>query len=133
MNWKWKEKTFPASVGPVSKFSTFWNIHNDGSLRSPDGITPGGREYVLASPAPREEVRPLLDQLFKTFDDTGARIILSNRTSTHVHINISDLKINQIVSFMVLWNVFEEALVNWCGEERVGNLFCLRTKDCSRD
>src|SRR5690606_205715 len=54
---------------------------------------------------------------------------LSNRCSTHVHINSSDMYVNEQTSFIVLWTMFEQALINWCGEDRVGNLFCLSNKD----
>jgi hypothetical protein len=30
---------------------------------------------------------------------------------------------------MALWYTFEEVLTEWCGEHRVGNLFCLRAMD----
>ncbi len=122
----------PTGVSAGKKMPARWNTTNDGSLRASDGINAGGREYVLNRPVEREEVEIMLRHFFRVLDEMDSQVILSNRTSTHIHINISDLLINQIVSFIVLWNIFEEAVVNSCGETRIGNLFCLRTKDCSQ-
>jgi hypothetical protein len=112
-----------------------WNIVGDGSLRAPGGLqaregnnTP--YEYVLSEPCTLETLGPIVNQLFDTFDANDTEIIHSNRTSTHVHINVSELRVNEITSFIILWNIFEDALVNWCGDDRIGNLFCLRTRDC---
>jgi hypothetical protein len=122
----------PTGISAGKKMPTRWNTVNDGSLRASDGINPGGREYVLASPVERDEYEIMIRHIFRVLEETGAEVILSNRTSTHIHIDISKLLINQIVSFIVLWNIFEEAIVNSCGDSRIGNLFCLRTKDCSQ-
>lgn len=102
-----------------------WAVHTDGSLRN------GGLEYVLDQPCLQEEVPELVEGLFKIFDTNKTKLDLSQRTSTHVHINVSTLKANILTSYLSLWYIFEEALVNWCGEQRAGNLFCLRAKDTS--
>src|SRR5690606_38923194 len=49
--------------------------------------------------------------------------------SVHVHLNCQNFLINRLASFSALYFVLEEVLTEWCGEYRVGNLFCLRTKD----
>src|SRR5690606_16237709 len=61
----------------------------------------------------------------------GTVLDLSNRTSTHVHLNASTLLCNQITSIFILWSTFEEALISWCGEARTTNHFCLSLKDSS--
>jgi len=102
-----------------------WVVHTDGSLRN------GGLEYVLDQPCLQTEVPELVEGLFKIFDTQKTKLDLTQRTSTHVHINVSTLKANVLTSYLALWYVFEEALINWCGEARAGNLFCLRSKDSS--
>lgn len=122
----------PSGISAGKKMPARWNTVADGSLRASDGRSQGGREYVLAEPIERQDVEQMVRHIFRVLDETGSNVILSNRTSTHIHINISNLLINQIISYIIFWNIFEEAIVNSCGETRVGNLFCLRTKDCSR-
>jgi len=108
-----------------SKLGRRWTVHPDGSLRN------GGVEYVLDQPCLEEEVPEMVDALFKVFDVNKTTLDLTQRTSTHVHINVSSMRANTLTSYLVLWYIFEEALVNWCGESRAGNLFCLRGKDSS--
>lgn len=117
---------------PIVKGGPAWVAKEDGSLRgSAGGDQRGGIEYVLSEPCSREQVRPMLTQLFDFMDKSQAEFIISNRTSSHVHVNVSQMKINEVTSMIILWAIFEEALANWCGENRVGNHFCLRGKDCS--
>jgi hypothetical protein len=102
-----------------------WQLHTDGSLRGE-----GAREYVLDRPLPIASVNAAVDTLFDHLRKSKARYVDSNRTSTHVHLNAQGLKVNQLCSVVALWGIFEDVLVNWCGEYRVGNLFCLRFRDC---
>lgn len=101
-----------------------WVYHTDGSLRGEENA-----EYVLASPIPFEEVDVALSKLWGVFDENKARLDESNRTSVHVHLNVQSFFLNRLTSFMAMYFTFEEILVEWCGEHRVGNLFCLRAKD----
>lgn len=112
--------------GPVPTFcNSQWIIHDDGSLRN------GGKEYVLSVPCLIEEVEPLLDKLWETFAVKKTVLVPSNRTSTHVHINVSKMKINELTSFVCLWLMLERPLVTWCGHDRTGNHFCLTTRETS--
>lgn len=106
-----------------SKTKTTWTVKTDGSLRN------GGLEYVLTNPCKPEEVDELLKGLYETFGTMRTKLDLSNRCSTHVHINQSGRKINTLTSIIALWSAFEEVLINWCGEERTTNHFCLSSKD----
>lgn len=100
-----------------------WRVIRDGSLRN------GGLEYVLSSPANIDEVPFLADGLWDVFKQLSTTLEVSNRCSTHVHVNMSNRKINEISSVLALWLVFEEALINWCGETRKSNHFCLSARE----
>lgn len=108
-----------------------WVPHNDGSLRNPDGTPGGGMEYVLSRPCAVEQARPLLDHLFNALRANRTEIVLSYRCSSHVHINMRGIKLNQLAAFVCLWGMFEDALTETCGEGRSGNLFALRLSDSS--
>lgn len=101
-----------------------WSAVKDGSLRGADNC-----EYVLTNPIGFDEVEDKMEALWKAMADYGTVFSASNRTSVHVHLNAQNFHLNRLASFMALWFCFEEVLTEWCGEYRVGNLFCLRGKD----
>ncbi len=102
-----------------------WNAITDGSLRG------HAREFVLTTAAYLDELPELLNGLFSALEKHNVRIDNSNRCSTHVHVNMADKKINHLTSTILLWSIFESAIIRWCGEERVANHFCLSMKDAT--
>lgn len=102
----------------------FWSYVHDGSLRGKDNA-----EYVLAKPILFGEVNEAVGELFGKLASFGSIMDESNRTSVHVHLNCQTFHLNRLTSLMALYFTFEELLTQWCGEHRVGNLFCLRAKD----
>lgn len=103
----------------------YWTLHTEGSLRGESA------EYVLSAPCVRGDAEALLRGLYGEFKAHGTVLNLSTRCSTHVHINASGMKVHQLASYVILWGILEEVLVNWCGDKRAGNLFCLRFSDCA--
>lgn len=101
-----------------------WMFHKDGSLRGQDNA-----EYVLKKPIKFEKVKDHIDRLWKMFEDDGTVLDESNRTSVHIHLNAQNFHMNRLCSFFALFFCLEEILTEWCGDHRVGNLFCLRAKD----
>jgi hypothetical protein len=101
-----------------------WRYTHDGSLRGYDNA-----EYILAKPLNFNEVPGALQDLWRMFDEFGSVLDESNRTSVHVHLNAQSWHLNRVASFLGLYFSVEEILVNWCGDHRAGNLFCLRAKD----
>lgn len=116
------------SQGQVEKIrgktsGSSWHTKTDGSLRGE------ALEYVLSSPCNADEIEPMIAGLYDTFKKVGTELRLTNRCSTHVHINMTGKKVNEITSAIALWTAFEEPLTLWAGEERVNNHFCLTAKD----
>jgi len=101
-----------------------WGYHHDGSLRGKDNA-----EYVLKTPLPFDEVPEAVIALWKMFDEFGSVLDVSNRTSVHVHLNAQNFYLNRLCAFVALYMSVEDLLTEWCGSHRVGNLFCLRSKD----
>lgn len=101
-----------------------WSWHNDGSLR---GAANG--EIVLSKPVPRDSVVDVLASASAALKDAGTKLQPSVRTGVHVHVNIRNLSIEQTFIFMLTFLLFEQSLVRYCGEDRQGNLFCLRSQD----
>ena len=102
----------------------FWSYHHDGSLRGEDNA-----EYVLCKPIKFSQVSEVVEILWELLKGNKASIDESNRTSVHVHLNCQKFHLNRLTSFAALYFCLEEILTEWCGEHRVGNLFCLRAKD----
>lgn len=101
-----------------------WSATRDGSLRGE-----GAKEFVTRRPHPLPVVLKLVSQLYSDFKEQGVTINDSVRAGVHVHINILDLTPNQLANLIVLSMIFEGLLSLYCGEQRVGNLFCLRSID----
>lgn len=103
---------------------TYWSYVHDGSLRGE-----ANAEYVLTKPIVFKDVPAAVSEIFGAMANHGSVIDDSHRTSVHVHLNCQEFYLNRLCSFMALWYCLEEILTQWCGEHRVGNLFCLRAKD----
>jgi hypothetical protein len=106
---------------------SYWAAKQDGSLHPKAGSN--AIEYVFTKPLDRKMAEKALRYLEKKLQEVKASLDDSPRTSVHVHINVSDLTIRQIYCIILLWIIFEDILVEFCGPDRKGNLFCLSAKD----
>jgi len=96
-----------------------WSYHQDGSLRGESA------EYVFTTPLNRDKAHKAVDDLFKLFDSHRSRLEPSYRTSTHVHVNVSDLTWIKVCNLITLWCIVETLAISWCAPRRSGNLFCI--------
>jgi hypothetical protein len=111
-------------IHPVSgELTTPWIAKIDNSLKGE------GLEYYLAKPIKRHEVRGALKALKQHWKDTGGKPQPTNQDAVHVHMNCRDLTLDKTMTFVMLLVMLEDVLVRWCGDEREGNLFCLRSRD----
>lgn len=104
--------------------SSAWTYHQDGSLRGEENA-----EYVLGVPLKFDEVDGAIKDLWAIFKERKSVLDDSIRTSVHVHVNVQQFHLNRLAAFTGLYFCVEEILTQWCGDRRVGNLFCLRAKD----
>lgn len=100
-----------------------WVATTDGSLRG------NSIEYVSAFPVKYESVDMHLKGLKDAIEKYGVKIRQSFRAGVHVHINMRPYKLNEIANFAAVYFILEHALVRFCGDNREGNLFCLRLED----
>jgi len=101
----------------------YWDEEFDGSLRGEC------KEYVLKKPSSFAGVVKALDHLDNAYKECGTEVYESVRAGVHVHVNVQELSTVQLFTFITAYIVLEDLLVNFCGEYREGNLFCLRVKD----
>lgn len=105
----------------------YWKTEDDGSLR---GVFPHSRcEWVFKKPLSIDKTILALKHLANKQKENNADLQFSFRTSVHVHVNVLDLTWNQYLNFIYLYFLLEEPLMNFCGQERIGNRFCLRMQD----
>ena len=111
----------------LTDLEKFWIVHGDNSLR---GDRPAAAsEYVLKEPVPRAKTLQRLTYLQTELAKSNSTLRPSDRCGVHVHVNCQDLDFKKVMNFATLYLIFEELLVKWCGEQREGNLFCLRASD----
>lgn len=101
----------------------YWTLQADGSLRNvgvefvfKKPYSPGTVEYTAALEAFRVQA-------------ARTKFIESVYTSVHVHLNMLDKQLVHMMNFITLYFLFEETLTKYCGAERDGNLFCLKTSN----
>lgn len=102
-----------------------WTTKKDGSLRG--AFPEQAAEYVFKKPLSYDKVRPALESLADCLKDS--KLNFSFRTSVHVHVNVQDMNMTQVLNFIYAYLLVEEPLMNFCGDERIGNRFCLRLSD----
>ena len=105
-------------AAPAGWFST-----EDHSLRGES------REYVLKKPCNRDAVPIMLGKLAQKLAAPNVLPNPSNRCGTHVHINCQQMQQEEALRFIALYIILEDLMVKYCGEDREGNLFCLRVRD----
>lgn len=103
--------------------SKWWKGIADGSLRG-ESI-----EYILRAPIDRAKVLESLNLLSKELAQHGSKVDESYRTSVHVHLNAQPMKMRHVFNQICLYLILEDILVEYCGKERIGNVFCLRASD----
>lgn len=112
---------------------TGWDIHSETSLRGKGGRTvireesqeDTPREYVTARPVLYRSLLPKLRTLNAALTRTGVTVNLTQRASTHIHLNMGPETLQTFLSFVMTFCAVEPLLLRLCGPMRNGNLFCL--------
>ncbi len=100
-----------------------WNQEDDGSLRD------NGREFIFNSPKNMLKSKLALEELEESFKALGVRPKASNLTSTHIHIDVRDMTVEQVLSFTAALMVVEIDLAKASGADRYNNYFALSTSE----
>lgn len=100
-----------------------WRQEEDGSLRGES------MEFVLNVPIPRKQVKKALTALSNALAQNNVVLHETDRCGVHVHLNVQELTTVQAMNIIILYLIVEDLMVRYCGEDREGNLFCLRACD----
>jgi len=105
----------------VPGLGDYWGVHNDGSLRHI------GVEYVFSRPYTIDgaEYKAALEMFDR--QSKAVKFESSTYTSIHVHLNVTREEVKTIANFLTIYFIVEELLNQYCGPDRDGNLFCLKT------
>lgn len=104
-----------------------WHVINDGSLRN------NGLEFVMmdlntSGPLVGNDIIKALKHFRKVMDtyilEGHEPPILSERTSLHIHVDVRDMKIEQINKLIILYSIFEKIFFKWSLPERYYNNYC---------
>lgn len=94
----------------------FWSVKEDGSLRN------HGREFVTPGVIPVSLAEPALNLLF---NGLNSNIDFSSRTSCHVHLDVRQLSLQQLVALTLAYTAVENLLFKFVGNNRRNNIFCV--------
>ena len=117
-------RRLPNPENASALFRDLWRITQDGSLRGEEAW-----EYVFRRPYNMEGCAKALELLSKEYANHNSIVDDSVRAGIHVHVNVQDLTLNQLFIMLLIYYILEEPLVDFCGEGRQGNHFCLRAQD----
>ena len=99
-----------------------WYTTGDGSLRG------FGVEFISPKPWDKETAKESYAFLLaQSFWQNYFRA--SPRAGIHVHCNVTSWSVDRVLRFLVAYYLVEEVMLHNCGEDRKGNLFCLRMND----
>lgn len=103
-------------------YKSYWKTTADNSLRN------NGIEFV-SLPIKANQIEGALIQLHNKVKHERNVPDFSERTSTHVHMNVRDLTIEQIYNLVLIYTSVENILFNWVGHNRDKNIFCIKLSD----
>lgn len=106
---------------PYMSILPYWQSKEDGSLRN------HGREYV-SLPIQSKYIRSALALLKEKLEQKNIPDF-SRRTSIHVHLNVQDMSLHELITLILVYYSVEKLLYRFVGRERSKNIFCVPLQD----
>lgn len=100
-----------------------WRAEGDGSLRD------NGVEFVMRQPMTVLDCHKALRDLKAEFDNKRIRPKLTNLASSHIHIDVRNMTVPQLLDFVALLMIVEKDLAISSGPDRYQNYFALGTTE----
>ena len=97
-----------------------WVLTNDGSLRN-NGIE------LVSRPLFGEDIIVALEEAQRELERVEAR--LTSRCGLHIHIDVSGLSTDQLLSLTCAVALAEKTIYNYVGNDRRDNIYCLPISD----
>lgn len=99
--------------------SRLWSVQREGSLRGEYPV-----EFCFAQPLCGTAILKALQNLEEVCTRSNEPSP-SERTSVHIHVDVRDMDIEEVMRFIMIYLLFERTLVRYHGDVREENIFCL--------
>ena len=109
---------FPSPEGLENDI--YWKLDHDDSLRGKYKT-----ELVLKEPLNGYDLEMSIRALESMVSSSEHRPVQSSRTSTHVHMDATNLTVEQLRDWLLLYIVMERPLFQYCGPVRERSVFCV--------
>jgi hypothetical protein len=103
-----------------------WVVKNDGSLRGEHAL-----EFIFNGPMAGTDVILALEEFNAFLVNNEIKPLCSERTSVHVHVDVRDATLSQLISLILYYAIFEKALFRFANKQfdRYDNIFCIPLKE----
>lgn len=104
---------------------TKWKGVRDHSLRGNAAM-----EFISRAPVKIKNVKKHIDELMTSINKNSPDTLLSERCSTHIHINVGNASIKQLLYILTFYLLLERKLFKLGGEWRADSIFCVPLGEC---
>jgi hypothetical protein len=105
-----------------------FTVTQDGSLRNKHAPKGHGHEFI-SFPLVKEDLFYAFDSLHQQLKYYEGEDPFSARTSTHVHVNVLHLSLEQVKQLLLLYALFEEFFFAMVNPDRRDNIHCVPLTD----
>lgn len=117
MGLEFEIENYPRNTPLGADIQNFWAIKEDHSLRN------SGMEFVFNQPLFGKDITSALDAFLAWQKKT--KIQTSVRTGLHVHLDVRELPVRSLVSFLMIYTSMEPLIYRWVGAAREESNFCV--------
>jgi hypothetical protein len=117
MGLEFEIENFPRDFAIPQDVANFWQIKEDGSLRN------RGMEFVFNQPLFGKDITAAVTNFLEWQKKT--KITTSIRTGLHAHLDVRELDIQSLVSFLMIYTALEPLIYKWVGASREESNFCV--------
>lgn len=110
-------ENFPAATNLPREVTDYWSIKEDHSLRN------RGMELVFAEPLFGRDIILAVEGFFNW--QKGTKLQTSIRTGLHVHLDVREVPVQSVISFMMIYSALEPLIYKWVGNNREESNFCV--------
>lgn len=96
-----------------------------GFKRVRDGSLRNGFEYVSEKPYTLRTTMKNVEEAYKVLRNYA---IVSDRCSTHIHMDVRDFNKYQLASFLLIYHYYEESFLGMVEDKRRNNKYCISTR-----
>lgn len=103
-----------------SKVSSDLLLTHDDSLRSNYPF-----EAIFRNPKNLVDAIETVEKLYDLFEETNIEILDTGRSGTHVHVNVQNFTVDQVLTFAFYWYLIEPILIEYSGSVRKNSMFAV--------